>query len=111
MTEDFTNGAKVLIDEINHELKNSKLSKRDRLIFRVLVYDLESLAPLRYDVAILKKHDAIAWAGRNPKSTWFLGIGFLVLNSMINWAGIRKPLLQGIIHVTTGIMIPLDALP
>lgn len=109
--EDVANGAQLLIDEIDQELENKRLAKRDRLYLRSNRYILQSLIPLRQDVYTLKKHDSIAWAGRNPRTTWFLGIGFLVLNGMINWAGIRKPLLQGVIHVTTGIMIPLDALP
>lgn len=108
--EDATNGVKLLLTDIDIEL-GKRLSSKDKVTLRSIKYLLEALPPMREDLRTLKKHDALGWAGENPKSAWMLSIGFLVLNSAINWSGIRKPLLQGIIHVTTGIMIPIDSLP
>jgi hypothetical protein len=108
---DPINGVQILLDEIEEELSNKRISKRDRLYLRSNQYILKSLIPIREDVHTLKNHDAIAWAAKNPKGAWILGISLFMANSMINWSGLRKPILQGLIHFTTGIMLPLDSLP
>lgn len=111
MSDDAVNGVKLLLDEIDVELENKRLSRRDRLYLRSNQYILKSLIPIREDVQSLKSHDVIAKAVKNPKGAWIMGISIFLLNSMINWAGLRKPIMQAVIHFTTGIMIPLDALP
>ena len=109
--EDTLNGAKLLLEDIETELENRRLSRKDRLMLRSHKYMLESLSPIREDVSALKRHDVVGWAKKNPRSAALFAVGILAVNSMVNWSGIRKPALQAIIHVTTGIMIPLDALP
>ena len=111
MSDDAVNGVALLLDEIDVELANKRLSRRDRLYLRSNQYILKSLIPIREDVQVLKSHDVIAYGVKNPKSAWMMGISIFLLNSMINWAGLRKPIMQAVIHFTTGIMIPLDALP
>jgi len=111
MTNDHMNGAQLLLDEIDAELENKRMSKRDRLHLRSTQYILKSLVPIREDVHQLKKHDAIAWVRSNPRSAWLLGIGVLSVNSMVNWEIIRRPVLQTIIHVVTGIVVPINSLP
>jgi hypothetical protein len=110
MSEDTTNGVRLLLTDIDAELEK-KLSSKDKVILRSTKYLLESLPPIRDDLNTLKKHDAIGLASKNPKTAWLLFVGVFAVNSMINWSGIRKPILQAIIHFITGVMIPLDALP
>jgi hypothetical protein len=105
------NGAKLLIDEIDRELDKKTISNRDRLMLRSHRYQLEAVAEVRSELIPLKKHDVIGWAQANPKSAWLIGIGGLVVNSMINWASIRKPLVQAAIMHTTGVLVPLDNIP
>jgi len=109
--DDSINGAQLLLEEFDEELQNRRLTKKDRLLLRSSQYILKGMISMRQDISTLKSHDVIGWAKRNPRGAWLFGIGLLTVNSMVNWSGIRKPLLQSVIHFATGIVIPLDVLP
>jgi len=109
--EDTINGVAMLLDEIDDELGNKRLSKRDRLYLRCNRYILESIVPIRRDVMALKRHDAFAWMQKSPKLATALIFSALILNSVINWSGIRRPIIQSLIHMAFGVSIPLDQLP
>ena len=113
-----TNGTALLIDEIDAELSKRNISQRDKLMLKSMRYLLEevpitrgNIFKLSADVAILEKNNIVLQAKKHPKIAAMLMVGLLAANSMINWAGIRRPIMQGIIHITTGILVPLDALP
>lgn len=105
-----SNGARLLLDEIDRQLDTKRLTEINRLNLRVAKYQLENLIDMRRDVRQLKDHDVISKIKNNPRFSALLFAVFLVVNSMVNWAGIRKPLLQAIILQTTGVLVPLDSL-
>ena len=111
MTDDMVNGVQLLLDDINTELQNKRIPRRERLLLTSNKYILESIVPLRKDVSRLKGHDVVEWGKTNPKLAIFSALGLLTLNGVINWSGIRKPLIQGIVHAATGVMLPLDSIP
>jgi len=116
MLEDL-NGSKVLIDEIDMEL-DKRLSQRDRLMLRSMRYLLLEVPVTRgyikkFDGEIrnLENNNILIQAKSHPKTAAIVTLSFLALNSLVNWQGIRRPILQAAIHLFTGVMIPLDALP
>jgi len=104
------NGARLLLDEIKAQLEKKRLSEITRLQLRVDKYQLENLIEMRQDVRVLKSHDMIQKSAENPKLAAFVFLLVLVINSMVNWAGVRKPLLQAFFLHVFGILIPLDSI-
>ena len=111
------NGTGILLDDIDAEL-SKRISSRDKLLLRSMRYILEEIPDTRRniqtmkgDIVELQKNSIVIQAKRNPKTAVFVFLAVFVFNSMVNWAGVRKPILQGIIYSTTGILVPLDALP
>lgn len=116
--DEHKNGTVLLLEEIDTELIKKNITQRDRLMLKSMRYILEevpitraNISKLNGEVAILEKNNIVLQAKKHPKGAALFMIGLLTVNSMINWAGIRRPILQGIIHVTTGIVVPLDSLP
>lgn len=116
--EEYQNGSKILAGEIELELDKKGLSQRDRLLLRGILYLLKetpitrtSLVRMDTDIKKLEKHNIVLWVQAHPKTAVFVAAGILIVNSMINWAGLRRPILQGVIHATTGVIIPLENLP
>lgn len=65
---------------------------------------------LRAQVDTLDRTSIVLWARRNPRAAWFAGVGVFALNSMINWSGVRKPVIHSILKAV-GIDIPLAEIP
>lgn len=62
------------------------------------------------DIADLKKRNIVLWITARPKTSLLIFAGVFIINSMINWAGVRRPLLYALLkHL--GIDIPLDSIP
>lgn len=110
MTDNPLEGAQIIIDEIDMELRKKQAST-SRLLLRSHRYQLAAIGSLRGELETLKKHDVIGWAQAHPRASVFIVLGGLTLNSMVNWASVRKPILQAIIQFVTGVSIPLDSLP
>jgi hypothetical protein len=111
------NGTRLLLDDIDAEL-NKRISSRDKLLLRSMQYILQEIPETRSkihtmqgEIATLEKSSLVVQAKKNPKTAFVFAILLFTLNSMVNWQGIRRPILQGVIYSTTGILIPLDALP
>lgn len=111
MSEDTMNGAQMLLDRIDAELLKKKLPADRRLLLEVQQYNLRYTVQMRSDIANLKKHDVIQRMQENPKLSFALIFLLLFINGMVNWAGIRKPLLQTIVYQVFGVLLPLDAIP
>lgn len=111
MANDLLNGAKLIIDEMKEELENKKLPKRDRLYLTSGIYQLTLLSNLRSDVETLKKHDLFSWATTYPKVATAGVLLLIVLSSVIDWAAIRKPIIQGLIKLLSGIDLPTESIP
>jgi len=115
---DYTNGSKLLVDEIGSELSKKNITQRDRLLLRGMKYLLEevprtrgAVGSLEDDAKLLKKNSILIQAKNHPKTAFLSIAGLLVINSMVNWAGIRKPILQAIILQVFGVLLPLDSIP
>lgn len=61
-------------------------------------------------VAELKKKNIITWISENKTKALGVFIGIFALNSVVNWAGIRRPLLQAVGRLF-GVEIPLELIP
>lgn len=116
--DEHANGTALLLEEIDAELTKRGISQRDKLMLKSMRYLLEevpvtrrNIGKLTIDVGILEKSNIVLQAKKHPKTAAMLMAGLFAVNSMINWAGIRRPILQGIIYVTTGIVVPLESLP
>lgn len=111
MAEDTQNGARILIEEIDRVLEQKTISSINRLLLRVSRYQLMATIQLRAEIAPLKRHDVVGWAIEHPRAAWLISIAILVANSMINWEGVRKPLMQAVILHTMGVLVPFESLP
>ena len=111
MTEDTINGAQMLLERIDAELAKKKLTADRRLLLEIKQYNLRYTVQMRTDIAVLKKHDILQRMQTNPKLSFAIVILLLLLNGMVNWAGIRRPLLQTIIYQVTGMLLPIDSIP
>jgi len=114
MADDMYNGAKLLLQDIDTELENKRLSRRDRLMLRSQKYLLEQtvlMRQVRLEVDALKKHDVIGWAYDHPRGALLSILGLGAVNSMVNWSGIRKPIIQAIAKNLFGVDLPLDVIP
>ena len=111
MNTDTMNGAQLLLDEIDIELEKKKIPTSTRLLLKAQRYNLQSVVLMREDIALLKKHDVVQHMQSNPKLSIVIILLLLVVNGMVNWSGIRKPILQGIIYQLFGVLLPLDAIP
>lgn len=109
--EDVINGAQLLLDEIDVELSKKKIPTSTRLLLKAQRYNLQSTVNMRADIANLKKHDVIQRMKENPKLSIIIILALFVVNGMINWGVIRKPILQSIIYQLFGVLLPLDAIP
>jgi len=117
MADDIENGAKILLEQIDEILKNKRLTEKDRLLWRVHKYLLAEVPVTRRDISGLRKaqeklekHSIILWAKAYPKMAGLLIVSGLVANSMINWSGVRKPLIRSAL-LSLGIDVPLDSIP
>lgn len=108
---DDQNGAKILLGEIEVALENKKLTVQKRLELRIHKYTLENTIIMRRDIRALKKHDVIQWVSDNPKTAGLIVGAMLLLNSIVNWAGIRKPLIHAVFMNLFGLNIPIEAIP
>lgn len=115
---EYENGSKLLADEIDSELSKRNITHRDRLMLRGMKYLLlevpstrKNIDELKADTKNLEKNSVLIQAKKHPKAAFITAIGLLVVNSMVNWAGIRKPIIQALILQTTGILLPLDSIP
>lgn len=61
-------------------------------------------------VSNLEKNSILLWAKANPKTSIFIAVAVFVVQSSINWAGLRKPLLHSIAKMA-GFDVPLDSIP
>lgn len=111
MTEDTINGAQMLLERIDAELSKKKLTADRRLLLEIQQYNLRYTVQMRTDIANLKKHDIIQRMQENPKLSFAIIIMLLLVNGMVNWAGIRKPIIQTIIYQVSGVLLPIDAIP
>lgn len=117
MGQDLSNGAKLLLDEVNEVLENKRLPHKDRLMWRIHEYQLREtvstrgrLQKVEGDIETLKSNSILLWAKSNKKAAAFGLIGFGVLNSMVSWSGIRKPLLAALLGYV-GIKVDPEQLP
>ena len=110
MTDDEINGAKMLLERVDAALSNKRLAADRRLILEIQQYQLKYLVQMRADISRLKRHDVIQWMQENKKLSIVIAILLLIVNSMVNWSGIRKPLLQTLLY-QFGIIVPIDAIP
>ena len=62
------------------------------------------------DIEKLKENNILMWMRGNKKSSIFIIIAVLVLNSMINWAGLRRPILHALFN-HLGIDVPIESIP
>lgn len=103
----YINGAQLLLEEVEAQLKNKRISQKDKLQFKVLKYHLESLIILRSEVHILKKHDWVGWMAENPKFAILILFLTMTINNMINWKEAWKPVIQALISLS-GVHLPLN---
>lgn len=127
--------SKVTLNEINSSLirkvgdildDTNSISTRDgmklqlEMTFELIKSHNEVIQQLRIqngrvgraetDIAELKQKNIILWITARPKTSLLIFAGVFILNSMINWAGVRRPLLYALLkHL--GIDIPLDSIP
>ena len=111
MTEDNINGAQMLLERIDAALDNKKLPADRRLLLEVQQYNLRYTIQMRADISNLKKHDLLQRMKDNPKLSFAIIVLLLLVNGMVNWAGIRRPLLQSIIYQLFGVLLPIDSIP
>lgn len=111
MTTDLMNGAQMLLDRIDTELLKKRLPADRRLLLEAQQYNLRYTVQMRADISELKKHDLIQRMSENPKLSFAIIFLLLFINGMVNWAGIRKPLLQTFVYQVFGVLLPLDAIP
>ena len=68
------------------------------------------VATAEVEIKELKRTSVSRWIKENPKTTFLIFSGIFVVNSMINWQGIRRPILKTILGYV-GIDVPLESLP
>lgn len=58
----------------------------------------------------LKMNNILMWMQANKRNSVLIFVGIFVVNSMINWAGIRRPILSAIFkHM--GLDVPIESIP
>ena len=62
------------------------------------------------EIEKLKENNILMWMRGNKKSSIFIVIAVLVINSMINWAGLRRPILHALFN-NLGIDVPIESIP
>jgi hypothetical protein len=62
------------------------------------------------EIEKLKENNILMWMRGNKKSSIFIIIAVLVINSMINWAGLRRPILHALFN-NLGIDVPIESIP
>lgn len=101
----------LYLNELDVELRKKNLPRRDRLILTGLRHNLQKNQQIDLEIEILKKHDLVQKAITYPRTTAVMIMSILIINSMVNWTGVRKPLMQATIYQISGVLIPLDSLP
>lgn len=107
MANDNLNGARLIIEEMEAELNNKRISRQDRMFMKSTIYQLRLLSTLRSDVETLKSHDVFSWVMTYPKMATIAVLAVVILGGLIDWGIIRKPLLQGLLKLLSGIDIPV----
>lgn len=120
MTDDKYNGSTALVKKMETLLQEKKLSTSAavRLMLEKDLADIKAdherdliLSDLVKRQAILESHDIVKRIKDHPKLSFAFFVLFLILNSMVNWSGIRKPAIQAVVYQVFGILIPLDSIP
>lgn len=106
-TVDTLNGAKIIIQEMEAELDNKKLSRRDGMYIRANIYQLTVLSSLMGEIEEIKKHDLIGWAMKHPKLSIFISIGTFILIQTIDWISMTRPLLSAVLKHYADIDLPI----
>jgi len=118
MVHPHANGSILLLEEIDKELARKSIPNRERLMLRVMRYLLQDVPNTRAkieqvekDVKELERNSILMIAKRSPRNAAMVVLAIFVANSLVNWQGIRRPILQALIHATTGMLVPIDVLP
>ena len=62
------------------------------------------------EIEKLKENNILFWIKSNKKASVLIFISIFVFNSMINWSGIRRPVLHALLkHL--GIDVPVESIP
>lgn len=62
------------------------------------------------DIGDLKQNNIMMWVKANRGKAFFVFVGIFAVNSIINWQGIRKPLIHAALHAL-GLDVPIELIP
>jgi hypothetical protein len=107
VVQEFGDGSPV--EEMNLRLLSSIYTSQNAIIDRLEIQN-GRIEKGEGAIALLEKRNIVSWVLNNKGLAFLTVMVVFAANSMINWQGIRRPLIQALLR-TFGIDFDLEAIP